>query len=101
MSKNVFRTKDAAELHARLKHLLQTMPAWEDIRSKELSQDDHMWLGRARALVSEVLGVADEMRFQTAQGRLKRDGPEELLSVVVAALAQVEMEVPPAAQGNF
>ena len=63
-----------------------------------------LWLGRAQALVAEVMGLAADSEFKSIMqefGRYRPWAADEVMRILYRALATVEMELPSQATGAF
>jgi hypothetical protein len=95
--RNILSKKDPAEMYARLRQLIDTSP----MSGLSSDEDDLMWLGRAKALVREVLGPNAAMNIGHAYSRILEDGPRPLMAIIYEALADAEHDLPSQVQGGF
>jgi hypothetical protein len=93
----------AEAAYGQLRSLISTAPNLHQTRTEP---ETRQWMGRAAALISEVMGIAANARFSRNRDRLGDEifGAEasgDILGLLYEALAIVEMELPAKAQGAF
>ena len=94
---------DPESLYMQLGRLVETMP---DLGTPgPIPPEMQQWLGRASALVEEVVSVADMASINAAISNLdvhrRPDLVQTIISVVHRALAKAELSAPATAQGAF
>ena len=91
---------DPQALYMQLGHLTAKVP---DLTAAPLSQSTQQWLGKAYALISQVLDNSDLMAFKShvsnSGGGI--DYTDEITMLLYRALALAELQAPAAAQGAF
>lgn len=94
---------DKETLYFHLRQLVETAPVLAS--PQMVTPDARRWLGRASALVEQVLGRVDAISFNVACDGI--GGPTHfvnvntVMSMVHRALAKAELSAPAAAQGQF
>ncbi len=95
---------DAESLYRQIGHLLETIPEFP--QGNHLDANQHLWLGRAGALVSEAGDVIDNNSWLSAVRNLQSaifysTGLEEIKLVLYRMLGRAELKAPPSARGAF
>ncbi|MCK1629666.1 phosphatidylserine/phosphatidylglycerophosphate/cardiolipin synthase family protein [Bradyrhizobium sp. 162] len=107
--KNPFRKMPSEALYAQLGRVIESMP---DLAKKlpvgsayfPFGPQEHQWLGRAQALISEALGTEGDIEIKAAisqSGQYRDWFKGEVQRILYRALAVVEMELPAPATGAF
>jgi hypothetical protein len=91
------------ELYLQLGNLVAEMP---DLAHCPITSDVNRWLGRAQALVGDVLDVAEVATLKVAcqnlsHPQLRQMNAQTITSVVHHALAEAELIAPARVQGTF
>lgn len=93
---------DPEILYRQLGRLIETMP---DLLEVHVSNEVHLWLARAYALVKEVGNLADPVLFSVAINNLgttaRAQAAREVKNIVFRAFAVAEMGAPAGASGAF
>jgi hypothetical protein len=93
---------DPEILYRQLGRLIEAMP---DLTQFPVSNDVHLWVGRAYALVQEVGNLADPAIFTVTANNLGTTGriqaAKEIKNIVYRAFAVAEMKAPAGASGAF
>lgn len=89
--------------YSQIKALIASTPA---IYETQRSPETQLWMGRVTALIQQTLGASGMISLGTHKGHLRSDifGPaaaNDIMALLYEALAIVELELPPGAQGAF
>jgi hypothetical protein len=96
---------DPESLYLQLGHLVAGMPKLDG--PDPLTGEDHVWLGRAAALVAQVVGhMSADYIFLTGatdhlEGLLRAKNAHKITTIVHRALALAESNAPAGARGAF
>lgn len=93
---------DPENLYRQLGRLIEAMP---DLTQLPVSNDVHLWVGRAYALVKEVGNLADPAIFTVTANNLgttnRIQAAKEIKNMVYRAFAVAEMKAPAGVSGAF